>query len=418
MMSKLTAIALLMGILCMESTAQKSVSEENLLESLMAKDGRNFKKILKKPDDFEVQIIYTQIDRDVNNNPSFTSHYYNFDKDQYFYPASTVKMPIAFLALERLNELGLSRQLFMATDSAYSGQTAMKKDPSAPAGMPTVEQYIKKIFVVSDNDAYNRLYEFLGQEYIIKKLNEKGYSNTRIIHRLSIPLSEDENRHTNPVHFTDATGKLIYDQPMQVYAGDLNLNGTIKRGKGYIKGEELIKESMDFTRKNFLPLDEMQLMLRAVLFPETTPATSQFSLDKDQLSFLYQYMSQLPGETTHPSYPSPEYYDAYSKFLLYGSDKNAEIPGHIRIFNKIGLAYGFAIDNAYIVDFENNKEFLLSAVIHTNKNKIYNDGEYEYEEIAFPFLRNLGRLVYQYELERPRENEPDLSRFKVIYDMN
>ncbi len=378
----------------------------------------NIKKVLKKKDDFEVQIIYTQIDRDADNRPSFTSHYYNFDKDRYFYPASTVKMPVAFLALERLNELGLARQLYLLTDSAYSGQTAVTEDLTAPAKMPTTEHYIKKIFVVSDNDAYNRLYEFLGQEYILNTLKAKGYSDTRIIHRLSIPLSEDENRHTNPVRFTDATGKLIYEQPMQVYSGDLNLKGNITRGKGYIKGEELVKEPMDFTKKNFLPLDEMQQMLRAVLFPEATPEKYRFALDEDQRSFLYQCMSQLPGETTYPSYPAPEYYDAYSKFLLYGSDKNAEIPKHIRIFNKIGLAYGFAIDNAYIIDLENNIEFLLSAVIHTNKNKIYNDGEYEYEEIAFPFLKNLGKLIYEYDLERPRDYPPDLSRFEITYDKN
>jgi hypothetical protein len=260
------------------------------------------------------------------------------------------------------------------------------------------------------------LYEFLGQEYILRKLQEKGYTDTRIIHRLSIPLSEEENRHTNPVRFQDATGKVLLEQPMQYYAGDLNLKDEVKRGKGYMQENELVKEPMDFTRKNFMPLEEMQLMLRAVLFPEYTDEKYRFTLTEDQRDFLYQYMSQLPAETSYPDYSGSEYYDAYSKFLMYGSEKQVTIPGNIRIYNKIGLAYGYAIDNAYIIDLENNVEFLLSAVIHTNKNRIFNDGEYEYEEIAFPFLKNLGKLIYQYELDRDRANSPDLSRFEVAYD--
>jgi hypothetical protein len=409
-------MTLLMGVVCFSLNAQMDPSGMNLIEDLMNQDRKSFRKILQKSDQYEVQVIYTQIDRDEHNVPHFTSHYFNVDKDRYFYPASTVKMPVAFLALERLNELGLNEQLTMLTDSAWSGQTSVTADSTAATLFPSAAHYIKKIFVVSDNDAYNRLYEFLGQEYILEKLSEKGYTDTRIIHRLSIALSEEENRHTNPVRFLDASGSQVYQQDMKYYKGSLNLKGPVTKGKGYISGEELVKEPMDFTKKNFLPLDEMQMMLRAIFFPEATPSSFQFNLTDEQRTFVYQYMSQLPRETTYPSYPSPEYYDAYSKFLLFGNDKNESIPEHIRIFNKIGLAYGFAIDNAYIIDTKNNVEFMLSAVIHTNKNQIYNDGKYEYEEVAFPFLKSLGKVIYQYELERKREYVPDLSKFKVLYD--
>lgn len=402
----------------MSAFAQGNTPEMDLLENLMHQNGKNFRKILKNKDLYEVQIIYTQIDRDENNTPSFTSHFYNVDRNRYFYPASTVKMPVAFLALERLNELHLSPDLYMTTDSLYYGHTSVTSDASSNNGQPSVAHYIKKIFIVSDNDAFNRLYEFLGQKYILDKLEAKGYTNTRIIHRLSIPLSEDQNRHTNPVNFISEQGDTIYQQPMRFHEGDLNVKEPVLRGKGYIQGDDLVKEPMDFTQKNFLPLEEMQLMLRAFLFPDEVSSKHRFNLTEDQRSFLIQYMSQLPAETTFPEYPSPEYYDAYSKFLLFGNEKTASIPENIRIFNKIGLAYGFAIDNAYIVDLENNIEFLLSAVIHTNKNEIYNDGKYEYEKIAFPFLKKLGSLIYDYELNRSRAHAPDLSLFKVQYDKN
>jgi hypothetical protein len=65
--------------------------------------------------------------------------------------------------------------------------------------------------LVSDNDAFNRLYEFLGQEYINNTLHKMGYKEVQIVHRLDISLSEDENRHTNRKIF-DTSGKLIYEK--------------------------------------------------------------------------------------------------------------------------------------------------------------------------------------------------------------
>ncbi len=85
----------------------------------------------------------------------------------------------------------------------------------------------------------------------------------------------------------------------------------------------------------------------------------------------------------------------------------------IRIFNKSGEAYGFKTDCAYIVDYENGVEFLLAATLYTNDNETFNDDNYEYEEIAQPFFRDLGLAIYELELSRERPFRPDLSRIKL-----
>jgi hypothetical protein len=99
---------------------------------------------------------------------------------------------------------------------------------------------------------------------------------------------------------------------------------------------------------------------------------------------------------------------------MYGDGKQQR-PNHIRIFNKVGDAYGYMIDNAYIVDFENNIEFIVSAVILSNEDEIFNDGKYEYDTVGMPFFGNLGRVLYDYELKRKRKNKPNLSVFKLKY---
>ena len=129
-------------------------------------------------------------------------------------------------------------------------------------------------------------------------------------------------------------------------------------------------------------------------------------------------MSQYPTESVYPQYADePQtYWPAYCKFLLFGAEKN-KLPDNIRIFNKPGDAYGHLIDAAYIVDFKNKIEFFLSAVIYCNSDGILNDDKYDYDNIGKPFMKNLGELIYDYELKRIYKNRPDLSPFLFTYDL-
>ena len=389
-------------------------TQENVLQQLLERaEDSLLQEVLAHPEQFQLQLIYTRIDRDADNRPTFTSYPYNVDSNLYFYPASTVKMPAAFLALEKLNELnilGLDKYANMQTEAGRAPQTAVSRDSSSENGLPSIAHYIKKIFLVSDNDAYNRLYEFLGQEYLNRKLQEKGYQNLRIIHRLSVSGFDVEgNRYTNPVSFYDGDS-LLYHQG-EVYSSfypNLRLKEQV-RGVAYMDDEgKIIPEPFDFRYKNFVSLQDLHDLLKAVMFPEAIPAEKRFNLTDEDYRFLWKYMSMLPRESEYPRY---EEWDSYVKFFLFGNSKDS-IPDHIRIFNKVGDAYGFLTDVAYIVDFKNKVEFLLAANIHVNKNQTYNDGVYEYDEIGFPVLARLGRMVYAYELGRGRGYVPDLERFK------
>ncbi|MBO6524015.1 MAG: serine hydrolase [Balneolaceae bacterium] len=355
--------------------------------------------------DHEVQILYTQIDRDSLNQPTFTTFSYKLDEEEYFYPASTVKFPAVLLALEKMNELDIPADARMEIDSSYSRQSEVKVDSTAPNLEPSVAHYSKKIMLVSDNDAFNRLYEFIGQDELNANLQEKGYTDTRLLHRLSIALSKEENAHTNPIRLYEAD-QLLYEQDMKVGTGNYESPTPIKKGVGYNSGGELINESFDFTAKNFFPLDEQHEMIKAFIFPEKFPAKA-FDLRPEDRKLVLKYSSILPRESEIEVYQdTAQYWDSYAKFVIYGSEPGVRMPGNIRIFNKIGLAYGYTIDNAYIMDEEKGIEFFLSVVIHTNANQIFNDNNYEYDEIAFPFMAKLGQAIYKLELKRPKTHPP------------
>ena len=396
-----------------------STRTDVFLEDLLKKYPQYFDSILQKRKDWNVQLIYTQIDKGANGIPALKHYYFNLNPAKYFYPASTVKFPVSILALQKLNELkikGLDKNTTIITGQAYSGQTAVYNDPTTPDGKPSIGHYIKKILMVSDNDAYNRLYEFLGPQYINDQLHQKGYGDVQLLHRLSIFLSPDENRHTNPVKFLDAQNKIVYDQPMQYNTAQyVQRNDSV--GQGYYKGKQLMNEPMDFSAKNRISLEDLHTILISLLFPSKVTASQRFNLTVEDRNFLLKYMSQLPTESTYPPYSADtaSYWPAYCKFLLFGSEKG-ELPKNIRIFNKVGDAYGQLTDVAYIVDTDKKIEFFLSATILCNKDGILNDDKYDYETLGFPFMKHLGQVLYEYELQRKRKVVPNLSSLIFQYD--
>ena len=388
---------------------------QNPLQELLTKNNQAFGDVLDRPAHYETQIIYTQIDRDSANVPSFTSFEYGINTTQYFYPASTVKFPTALVALEKLNQLniiGLDKNTPMRTAIGSPPQTKAFVDATAENVLPSIAHYIKKIFLVSDNDAYNRLYEFIGQQQLNEALWNKGFTDIRLIHRLSEPGYDSlSNQYTNPITFYKGD-KILYHQgevSSSAYP-ELGLEKEIK-GKGYENKEgKIINEPFDFRYKNYCSLRNLQDLLQTTLFPESVPEKQRFGLKESDYQLLYQYMSQRPREGQYPYFDQP---DGYVKFFLYGG-KEEKIPDHIRIFNKVGDAYGYLTDVAYVIDLKNNIEFMIAATIHVNDNRIYNDGVYEYDTTGFPFFKTLGQFIYDYELERKRLYPADLSKFRNI----
>lgn len=385
------------------------IAQNDVLQKLLNEYPEYFKTVLDKSNNHYTQIIYTQINRDANNHPIFKTFTHGFNEQEYFYPASTVKMPTAFLALEKMNDLGLEKSLKMYTGAGHFPQTTAIKDASAKNKIPTLAHYIKHIFLVSDNDAYNRLYEFLGQAYLNQKLKTKGYDHSRIIHRLSISgFDRIGNRWTNPIRFYDGD-KLVYQQGevYSQYNWTFDLENEI-RGVAYLGAEDkIIPKPFDFRQKNYVSLMDLHDQLKAVMLPEGVPKEQRFNLTTSDYDFLYEWMSKLPRASDYPKYDEP---DNYVKFFM-GKDTSETLSPYIKIFNKVGWAYGYLTDVSYIIDTKHKVEYLLAANIHVNANQTYNDGVYEYDEIGLPFFENLGQVIYDFELKRKRKHTPDLSRY-------
>lgn len=350
------------------------------LETALASENPKIKRVMDVIDQHEVQIIYTQIKRK-NGSVQFTDHTYQVDSTQYFYPASTVKFPIALLTLSKLNSIeGMDRN----TRFYVEGDTLET----------TFAKEIEKIFAVSNNEAYNRLFEFLGQDYINQELKKISLGPVRISHRLSTSDADEITTKPLIIYLNDSTTTTL--------SGSINtsalpiLKKSIQKGTGFYEEDSLMREPFDFSFKNQYPIETQHQLLKTVMFSEKYRLNEKINLTKDQIEFVHSTMSTVPKKV---GYDAETYYDGYCKFFMFGDTKE-DIPEHIKIYNKVGNAYGTLTDCAYIKDTKNDIEFMVTATILVNKNGIFNDDTYEYDEIGFPFLAQLGRELYTYELNQ------------------
>lgn len=397
----------IMLCLLLNSNLSAQSFDNQFLKTQMEALPEQFKVVLNHPNFHEVQILYSQINRDKNNKVSFKTFGFNVNSTRYFYPASTVKLPLVIFALEKLNELninGLDKEAIMFTDSAFTGQTRAERDETAKNGFPSLAHYIKKTLITSDNDAYNRLFEFVGRSTVNKKLKKYGMHKSRIVNRLAVGDTGESTKHGNPIRFYNQKNELIYEQAASYDPLEYPLTLTREIvGKGYMNAkEELILEPFSFKNKNVFALEDQHLFMQKLMFPEAFPKKERFYLKPSDYAFIYNYMSMLPQESDYPKYNPQEFWPTYAKILYYGREKDIQIEPQLKIFNKYGNSYGFIIDNAYITDKQKGIEFILTAVIQANQNEIYNDNKYEYEEICYPFMKNLGRLIYDIEINRKK----------------
>ncbi|MEJ2584954.1 MAG: serine hydrolase [Robiginitalea sp.] len=349
------------------------------LQKALSSQNSAITRVMEDPETYEVQIRYSRIHRE-GDSVKFSNYDYRVDSSRYFYPASTVKFPVALAALEKLNELdSLDRdtRYYIEGDSVENSFAAD----------------IIKIFAVSDNHANNRLFEFLGQDDINRRIAGKGAGPFRVSHRLGF---HRDVLTTQPlvIYLSDTLTTLsppIHNSPPE----SLELKGVFK-GTGYMEADSLIQEPFDFRRKNYLPVTTLDCLIKRVIFPGAFPENKRIQIGEQQRDFLLKTMKILPREA---GYDPENYPDGYCKFFLFG-DTEERIPEHLEIYNKVGFAYGTLTDCAYIKDRESGVEFFLTATILVNQDGIFNDDQYEYEEIGLPFLAALGRELYEYEINQ------------------
>ena len=346
------------------------------------------RSILKDKDNYEIQILYTEVSKNSIGQSEFSDFQFQLNDEKYFYPASTIKLPIAVMALSKINELRaegstLSPKSKIKLSLINNNQEIILKD-----SITSFQNLIADVFLVSDNSASNVLIDFIGYNYFNSSMSNSGFENTYLNHKF------------NPDPYVDSTwiistldNETISSNANQITVlASSNISNLKKGEKRFIDGE-IKNESLDFSSKNRSSLTDMHNIIKNLIYPEIS--ISKFNLNVEDYDFLRYWMSRFTYEDLGAKYiGDAKFFKSYNKFFIHGTDtilNNTDI----RVYNKIGQAYGTSTDSAYIKNYKEDVEFFLTATIYTNKNKIINDNIYEYGEAAIPFLSRLSKALYK-----------------------
>jgi hypothetical protein len=343
------------------------VSEDVKIETVLRSSNNSIiNKVLDNPSEYRVQILYTLVLRNSDGSITFKPYEYNVSSENYFYPASAIKLSAVLASMEKANDLGLGR------NAIFTGSNG---------GSDTLASYMKKVLNYSDNHSFNILYDFLGHKDYNNKLLDKGFSSSRIFHKLYDIRSDNINNSLTQGYKLSDNKDISYIQKPQL--SDLSLSNdnlnNLFLGRGHFTSDcEYIDKPMCFNGKNSMSIEDLQLLLKCIFFPEALEQANRFNLTADDVNFLKREMGDRCG--------------TYKGIICGG---RGTVPDGINIYNKLGWAYGTITDNSYIEDSEGN-EFFLTATIYCNSNGIVNDGNYDYLNIGYPFLKKIGLILYEF----------------------
>ncbi len=389
-------IAALLAVLAAAQKPEAIRDDPALLEALLALPAAN--AVIERADAYRAQVLLASIEGNAKGRLVLARRGFRVDAE-YFYPASSIKFLAAIAALEDLNERRakdprLTEDTALVFHPLFAGEAIEEKDPThLDGGAITLRHEIRKLFLVSDNPAFNRLYEFVGQDGLAKSLDRAGFQSARLLHRLSESRSEDENRRAPRIDFvlSERERVTIPERTSKLKFADLRANG-VRVGQAVLEGTKTVDGPMSFARKNAISLLELQASLARLVEPELALDGLPWAITPAQRDMLLAAAAEYPADSRDPHYPRAEYPDSWGKYLLPGLEKVAP-KASWRIVNKIGRAYGFSVENAWVFHVPSQKGLFVTATIYTNADGVLNDGKYEYEEVADPFLAAVGEIV-------------------------
>ena len=359
----------------------------NPIRSAFKKDDF-LRSILKDKDKYEIQILYTEVSKNTLGQTEFSDFQFQLNDQKYFYPASTIKLPIAVMTLSKINELRAVGSNISLKSKINLSLINNKKEIIVKDSITSFQNLIADVFLVSDNSASNVLIDFIGYNYFNSSMSNLGFENTYLNHKF------------NPDPFVDSSwiitnidnDTISSDENKITVSASSDISNFKKGNKRFINGE-IINEPLDFFSKNRSSLTDMHNIIKNLIYPEVT--MSKFNLNVEDYDFLRYWMSRFTFEDLGAKFiGDDQFFNSYNKFFIHGMDtilNNTDI----RVYNKIGQAYGTSTDSAFIKNYKEDVEFFLTATIYTNENKVINDNIYEYKETAIPFLSKLSKAIYK-----------------------
>lgn len=378
-----------------------------MLESILQSMRPTWSRLLDDAENMRLQIQLTPLVRHGITTASATE---SFRADaEYFYPASTVKLLAAICTIRsvrRMQQELPSRGFDLDTPLEYLPDNAdaiVNDDTDQDGGRLTLRHCIRRALIISENSPHNRLYEFLGHATMNRDLQALGFVDAVINHRLDDARTPEEQR-TTPRIIARLPDGSRHGFPRRVGA-PLTYPAGIARtlvGSGFLRDGVLEERPMDFAspgaEKNRIRLADLHALVTTLAPGRAADSEVARSLEitEADIAFLRHCMTMLPRESRNPIYDPAAYPDDYVKPTLAGV---RAIAPDAAIMNKLGWAYGFVTDASVIHTMSaprlaDRHAVALSYTMWACTRGVLNNDDYDYEQLAKPFAKDLGRAVW------------------------
>lgn len=379
--------------------------EQGYLERVLGSQPERFRIALDPAlaAEHRVQILVSFVERD---GRAWKLERHGFRADvEYFYPASAIKLCAAVAALQTLRALAAqggkqarrARRVDLDTPLVFHplfpGERRVTDDSSNVAsGRITLGHLIRQMIIVSSNEAFNRLYELVGHHAMNEMMWSAGLRDTYFFHRLSVMRSPDEHRRTPRVDFETRAGVVT----IPARQSDLTLQPRalpgLDVGQRYVEGRREVAAPMSFAQKNRISLIDLQNLLVMVMRPDIALGLPGFSLEESDRAFLQRALREPPAESKNPVFP-PEEHDILRFKPVMGGLLRIAPATRWGVWSKAGTAYGFRIENAYVLDQQRKRAMFFTVAIYANADGTLNDDKYEYDTVSDPFIHDLAEAV-------------------------
>ncbi len=365
------------------ASAPPSLTDDALVRQILARGGKALAGVLAAPEKHRFQALYGVV-----RNGALERRGYRADVE-YFFPASSMKMPITLATYERLAALRAGGRAALTRDAT------LRIHPATGGGEPYVTTLARETWralIVSDNLSANRLLSFVGHREAHETLWGLGLASTRIRAGFATGGDIDPAEVSPKIDVTLAGAS----DELPARRSDLALppNDAVNMGIGdaAIVDGRRVEGPLSFADKNAIRLRELQDTLVRIMRPELLPSNAAAGrTTKDDVAYVRRALGTLPSESSLAGYDRNVVQDYRLIPFLRGIER-VKARGKFEIYSKVGQAYGFLIGNAYVVDKETGRSFFLIASVFANPDGVMNDDNYGYDDISFPALADVAEV--------------------------
>jgi hypothetical protein len=371
--------------------AKFEILDDGWVEATLREADGKFDLVLSDPAKYRLQIVVSELDLETN---SVVTHGYRVDSE-FTFAASAIKVFASIAALRKLQSL---RQPGLDLDTPF-GLCGRDKSECGPnrdetnldSKKVTLGHEIRKMHLVSNNRAFNRLYDFVGHREINEDAWKLGFDSLRLRHRMGQTYTLGR---VSPRLEFGAGEKPSFVVPRR--KSDLELKPTTLLGSQVgvariDRHDERLEEPRDFGNKNYVSTRDLHRVILSVAVPGLSDLPD-LELDEHNRAFLLAAMTEDPLTSENPRYTAQRFSGRRYKLMSVGVERVLPLD-RVRYINKPGKAYGFHVENAYVEDTKTGRAFAVTAAIYVNDNNVINDDHYEYDLISRPFFKDLGETL-------------------------